>query len=48
MNGRDFLPLSRRLVHGLDTASHDPMRTDISEALKFYERDVLHEGTWHP
>jgi uncharacterized protein (UPF0332 family) len=31
-----------------DSATVEPVRTQITDAMKVYERDVLHDVTWHP
>jgi hypothetical protein len=45
------LPLvqeARQIIAILDTATAEPVRTQITDAMKVYERDVLQEVTWHP
>jgi uncharacterized protein (UPF0332 family) len=37
-----------RIIHTLDTAAIEPTRSQITDAMKIYERDVLHDVTWHP
>jgi uncharacterized protein (UPF0332 family) len=36
------------IVNALDAAAVEPVRTQITDAMKIYERDVLHDVTWHP
>jgi uncharacterized protein (UPF0332 family) len=36
-----------RIIQTLD-AIQDPVRTQITDAMKIYERDVLRDVTWHP
>lgn len=36
------------IIQALDAAVVEPIRTQISDAMKVYERDVLHDVTWHP
>jgi hypothetical protein len=36
------------IIQALDAAAVDPVRTQITAAMKVYERDVLHDVTWHP
>jgi uncharacterized protein (UPF0332 family) len=36
------------IIQALDAAAVDPIRTQITDAMKVYERDVLHDVTWHP
>ena len=39
---------ARRILQVRDAAKVDPTRTEITEAMKTYERDVLSEVTWNP
>ncbi len=36
------------IIQALDAAAVEPIRTQITDALKIYERDVLHDVAWHP
>ncbi len=36
------------IIQVLDAAVVDPIRTQITDAMKVYERDVLHDVTWYP
>jgi uncharacterized protein (UPF0332 family) len=36
------------IIQTLDTASQEPTRTRIRDAMIVYERDVLHDVTWQP
>ncbi len=36
------------IIQALDAAAIEPIRTQITDAMKIYERDVLHDVTWHP
>ena len=36
------------IIQALDAAALEPVRTQITDAIKVYERDVLHDVTWHP
>jgi uncharacterized protein (UPF0332 family) len=36
------------IIEALDAAAIEPIRTQITDAMKIYERDVLHDVTWHP
>lgn len=36
------------VVLALDAAAIEPIRTQITDAMKVYERDILHDVTWHP
>jgi len=40
--------LAEEIVQALDAAAVEPVRTQITDAMKIYERDVLHDVTWHP
>jgi uncharacterized protein (UPF0332 family) len=40
--------LAESIIHALDTAQQEPARTQIRDAMIAYERDVLHDVTWHP
>jgi hypothetical protein len=40
--------LAERVILELDTARTDPIRTQITDAMKIYERDVLQDVTWSP
>jgi uncharacterized protein (UPF0332 family) len=39
---------ARRIIQTLDTAKAEPARTQITDAMKIYERDVLRNVTWQP
>lgn len=39
---------AEQIIHTLDAAAAEPVRTQIADAMKVYERDVLHDATWHP
>jgi uncharacterized protein (UPF0332 family) len=36
------------VIQTLDAARSEPLRTQITDAMKIYERDVLKDVTWHP
>jgi uncharacterized protein (UPF0332 family) len=40
--------LAERIVQALDDARLEPIRTQITDTMKVYERDVLHDVTWRP
>ena len=40
--------LAGQIIQFLDAAQQEPTRTQIADAMKTYERDVLNEVTWHP
>jgi uncharacterized protein (UPF0332 family) len=40
--------LAGQIIQALDAASIEPTRTQITDAMKVYERDVLKDVTWHP
>ena len=39
---------TEEIIRVLDAAAHDPTRTQMTDAMKVYERDVLKDVTWHP
>jgi uncharacterized protein (UPF0332 family) len=39
---------AEEIIQALDAAAVDPVRTQITDAMKIYERDVLKDVTWHP
>jgi uncharacterized protein (UPF0332 family) len=39
---------ARRIIHILDAARTIPIRSQITDAMKVYERDVLKQVTWTP
>ena len=39
---------AEEIIQALDAAAVEPVRTQITDAMKVYERDVLHDVTWHP
>jgi hypothetical protein len=36
------------IIQALDAAALDPIRTQITDTMKIYERDVLKDVTWYP
>ncbi len=36
------------IILALDAAAVEPVRTHITDAMRVYERDILHDVTWHP
>jgi uncharacterized protein (UPF0332 family) len=40
--------LAEGIIRVLDAARQEPTRTRIKDAMIVYERDVLHDVTWHP
>jgi uncharacterized protein (UPF0332 family) len=36
------------IIQRLEAAAIEPTRSQICDAMKIYERDVLHDVTWHP
>jgi uncharacterized protein (UPF0332 family) len=40
--------LAEQIVVFLDAARHEPVRSQVTDAMKIYERDVLQEQTWQP
>lgn len=41
-------PFAARIIHVFESAALEPTRTCITDAMNIYERDVLHDVTWHP
>jgi hypothetical protein len=39
---------ARQIIALLDTATAEPTRTQITDVMKIYERDILRDVTWHP
>jgi uncharacterized protein (UPF0332 family) len=39
---------AEEIIQALDAAAVEPVRTQITDAMRVYERDVLHDVTWHP
>jgi hypothetical protein len=42
------LQLAEHIIQRLDAARLEPIRTQITDAMKVYERDVLKDITWSP
>ncbi|HEY7426306.1 MAG TPA: HEPN domain-containing protein [Gemmataceae bacterium] len=40
--------LAEETIQAFDAAAVEPVRTQITDAMKIYERDVLKDVTWHP
>jgi uncharacterized protein (UPF0332 family) len=40
--------LATDIIQALDAAAVEPVRTQITDAMKIYERDVFRDITWHP
>jgi uncharacterized protein (UPF0332 family) len=40
--------IAQDVIQIVDAAVLEPTRTQITAAMRIYERDVLHEVTWHP
>src|SRR5260370_1269913 len=40
--------MAEQIVQFLNTSRQEPTRTQVTAAMKVYERDVLQEVTWHP
>jgi hypothetical protein len=45
---RGHVRVAQRIIQILDSATVEPTRTAITDAMKVYERDVLQEVTWRP
>lgn len=39
---------AEEIIQALDAAAIEPVRSQITDAMKLYERDVLKDVTWHP
>jgi uncharacterized protein (UPF0332 family) len=39
---------AEQILRFIDTSQQEPIRTQIADAMKAYERDILQEVTWHP
>jgi uncharacterized protein (UPF0332 family) len=39
---------AEEIIRALDAAAVEPVRTQVTDAMKVYERDVLHDVTWRP
>jgi uncharacterized protein (UPF0332 family) len=39
---------AEEIIQTLDAAGVEPVRTQITDGMKIYERDVLHDVSWHP
>lgn len=44
----DQVQAAEQIIRLLDAARQEPTRTQITDAMKIYERDVLKDVTWHP
>jgi hypothetical protein len=42
------IQIAEQIIQTLDQARQQPTCTQITDAMKVYERDVLHDVTWHP
>jgi uncharacterized protein (UPF0332 family) len=40
--------LADQTIQSLEAAALEPIKTQITDAMKVYERDVLRDVTWHP
>ena len=48
MTVQRHMPTTAAMILVFQTAAQEPTRTAITDAMKIYERDVLHDVTWHP
>ncbi len=48
LNCRLAVQTARKLIQILNNALTEPTRTQITDAMKIYERDVLKQMTWQP
>jgi uncharacterized protein (UPF0332 family) len=44
----DQLKLIESVINNMQPIGNEPTKTQITEAIKVYERDVLKEATWQP
>jgi uncharacterized protein (UPF0332 family) len=44
----NLVVIARVIIQALDAAAREPTRTQITNAMVIYERDVLRDVTWHP
>ncbi len=44
----DDVHFAEEIIRALDAAALEPVRTQITDTMRVYERDVLHDVTWHP
>lgn len=47
-SARTHVQRAEEIIQALDAAAIEPVRTQITDAMKIYERDVLKDVTWHP
>jgi uncharacterized protein (UPF0332 family) len=47
-SARTHVQRAEEIIQALDAATIEPIRTQITDAMKLYERDVLKDVTWHP
>jgi uncharacterized protein (UPF0332 family) len=40
--------IARQIIQTLEAAAQEPVKTQITDAMKIYERDVLQNVTWGP
>ena len=45
---RTHVRRAEEIIQALDAAAIEPVRSQITDAMKIYERDVLKDVTWHP
>ncbi len=48
VQAEDAVKLAEDILEAIDAALVEPVRTQITEAMKIYERDILKEETWKP
>jgi uncharacterized protein (UPF0332 family) len=46
--GAQNVRFAQEIIQALDAATVEPIRSQITDAMKVYERDILHDVTWHP
>lgn len=45
---RNHIQRADEIIQALDAAAIEPIRTQITDAMKIYERDILKDVTWQP
>ncbi len=48
MEAAQNVRFAEEIIQALDAVAVEPIRTQVTDTMKVYERDVLHDVTWHP
>jgi uncharacterized protein (UPF0332 family) len=43
-----YCQISHDVIRVLESAIHEPIKTQVTDAIRVYELDVLRDVTWHP